>query len=240
MSKLSENERARIEKAFANKDWPEIASSNSWSIFKIMAEFVDGFDKLAKIGPCVSIFGSARTNPSHRHYQLAEQIAQLLSDAGWGIITGGGPGIMEAGNKGAKQGRSASVGLNINLPFETNNNPYQDDDKRLFFDYFFVRKMMFLKYSQGIVVMPGGFGTLDELFEALTLVQTDKRAKFPIILVDKTFWSPLLDWIQNTLIVEQEYVSQRDMLLFSVVDTADEAVNVLLDFYQTYQMKPNF
>ena len=168
MEKLNDQEKNRIAKAFANKEWPEIASSNSWSIFKIMAEFVEGFDKMAKIGPCVSIFGSARTKPDHPHFLLAENIAQLLSAAGWGIITGGGPGIMEAGNKGAKQGGSASVGLNINLPFETSNNPYQDDDKRLNFDYFFVRKMIFLKYSQGVIVMPGGFGTLDELFESLT------------------------------------------------------------------------
>ncbi len=240
MNKLNEQEKKRIEKAFANKDWPEIASSNSWSIFKIMAEFVEGFDKMAKIGPCVSVFGSARTEPNHPHYLLAENIAELLSAAGWGIITGGGPGIMEAGNKGAKQGGSASVGLNINLPFETSNNPFQDDDKRLNFDYFFVRKMIFLKYSQGVIVMPGGFGTLDELFEALTLVQTDKRAKFPIVLVDKKFWTPLLDWIKQTVIQEQSYVSPGDLDLFHVVDTANEAVDVILSFYENYSMKPNF
>ena len=164
----------------------------------------------------------------------------MLSAAGWGIITGGGPGIMEAGNKGAKQGGSASVGLNINLPFETSNNPYQDDDKRLNFDYFFVRKMIFLKYSQGVIVMPGGFGTLDELFESLTLVQTDKRAKFPIVLVDKAFWSPLLDWIKQTVISGQQYVSPEDLELFHLVDTANEAVDVILSFYENYSMKPNF
>jgi len=240
MEKLNENELKRIEKAFANKDWPSIASSNSWSIFKVMAEFVEGFDRLAEIGPCVSVFGSARTKPDHPHYLLAENISQLLSEAGWGIITGGGPGIMEAGNKGAKQGGSASVGLNINLPFETSNNPYQDDDKRLNFNYFFVRKMMFLKYSQGIIVMPGGFGTMDELFEALTLVQTDKRAKFPIVLVDSKFWGPLVSWIENTLITENKYVSAKDTKLFTIVDTAKEAVDVLLSFYEKYSMKPNF
>ncbi|MGC6413083.1 MAG: TIGR00730 family Rossman fold protein [Bacteroidia bacterium] len=240
MEKLNENELKRIEKAFANKDWPSIASSNSWGIFKIMAEFVDGFDRMAEIGPCVSVFGSARTKPNHPHYLLAENISRLLSEAGWGIITGGGPGIMEAGNKGAKQGGSASVGLNINLPFETSNNPYQDDDKRLNFNYFFVRKMMFLKYSQGIIVMPGGFGTMDELFEALTLVQTDKRAKFPIVLVDSKFWGPLVSWIENTLIAENEYVSEKDTNLFTIVDTAKEAVDVLLRFYEKYSMKPNF
>lgn len=240
MEKLNNQEKNRIAKAFANKEWPEIASSNSWSIFKIMAEFVEGFDKMAKIGPCVSIFGSARTKPDHPHYLLAENITQLLSAAGWGIITGGGLGIMEAGNKGAKQGGSASVGLNINLPFETSNNPYQDDDKRLNFDYFFVRKMIFLKYSQGVIVMPGGFGTLDELFESLTLVQTDKRAKFPIVLVDKAFWSPLLDWIKQTVISDQQYVSPEDLELFHLVDTANEAVDVILSFYENYSMKPNF
>ncbi len=240
MERLSDSEKKRIEKAFANKNWPEIASSNSWSIFKIMAEFVDGYEKLARIGPCVSVFGSARTQPDNPHYDLAVEISQKLSEAGWGIITGGGPGIMEAGNKGAKAGGSASVGLNINLPFETNNNIYQDDDKRLNFDYFFVRKMMFLKYSQGIIVMPGGFGTLDELFEALTLVQTDKRAKFPIVLVDRTFWGPLLQWIENTLIKDQAYVSAKDTQLFQVVDTAKEAVDVIFSFYEKNEMKPNF
>ncbi len=240
MDKLTENERKRIEKAFAKTEWPSIASTMSWGIFKIMAEFVEGYDKLARIGPCVSIFGSARTKPGHAHYELAQNTAKLLSQAGWGIITGGGPGIMEAANKGAKEGGSASVGLNINLPFEATNNPYQDNDKRLNFDYFFVRKLMFLKYSQGIIVMPGGLGTLDELFEALTLVQTDKRAKFPIVLVDSAFWNPLLEWIKQTLIAQEQYVSPEDLQLFTVVDNASEAVDVILSFYEKYSMKPNF
>jgi uncharacterized protein (TIGR00730 family) len=240
MDKLTENERKRIEKAFAKTEWPSIASTMSWGIFKIMAEFVEGYDKLARIGPCVSIFGSARTQPGHPHYELAQNTAKLLSQAGWGIITGGGPGIMEAANKGAREGGSASVGLNINLPFEATNNQYQDNDKRLNFDYFFVRKLMFLKYSQGIIVMPGGVGTLDELFEALTLVQTDKRAKFPIVLVDSSFWNPLLDWIKLTLIQQEQYVSPEDLELFTVVDNANEAVDVILSFYEKYSMKPNF
>lgn len=240
MDKLTENERNRIEKAFAKTEWPSIASTMSWGIFKIMAEFVEGYDKLARIGPCVSIFGSARTQPGHPHYELAQNTAKLLSQAGWGIITGGGPGIMEAANKGAREGGSASVGLNINLPFVATNNPYQDNDKRLNFDYFFVRKLMFLKYSQGIIVMPGGLGTLDELFEALTLVQTDKRAKFPIVLVDSSFWNPLLDWIKLTLIQQEQYVSPEDLELFTVVDNANEAVDVILSFYEKYSMKPNF
>lgn len=240
MDKLTENERNRIEKAFAKTEWPSIASTMSWGIFKIMAEFVEGYDKLARIGPCVSIFGSARTQLGHPHYELAQNTAKLLSQAGWGIITGGGPGIMEAANKGAREGGSASVGLNINLPFEATNNQYQDNDKRLNFDYFFVRKLMFLKYSQGIIVMPGGVGTLDELFEALTLVQTDKRAKFPIVLVDSSFWNPLLDWIKLTLIQQEQYVSPEDLELFTVVDNANEAVDVILSFYEKYSMKPNF
>jgi uncharacterized protein (TIGR00730 family) len=240
MDKLTENERKRIEKAFAKTEWPSIASTMSWGIFKIMAEFVEGYDKLARIGPCVSIFGSARTQPGHPHYELAQNTAKLLSQAGWGIITGGGPGIMEAANKGAREGGSASVGLNINLPFEATNNQYQDNDKRLNFDYFFVRKLMFLKYSQGIIVMPGGVGTLDELFEALTLVQTDKRAKFPIVLVDSSFWNPLLEWIKLTLIQQEQYVSPEDLELFTVVDNANEAVDVILSFYEKYSMKPNF
>lgn len=240
MTELTENEEKRIKKAFANKRWPEVASTMSWSIFKIMAEFVDGYQALARIGPCVSMFGSARTKPDHPHYLLAEEIAKKLSAAGLGIITGGGPGIMEAANKGAQEGNSSSVGLNINLPFEQMPNPYIDRDKTLYFDYFFVRKVMFMKYAQGFVVLPGGFGTMDELFEALTLIQTDKRAKFPIVLVDKQFWSPMMDWINKVLLEENKYISPEDLFLFKLVDTADEAVEEILDFYGKYSMKPNF
>lgn len=238
--KLTHKEEQRIKRAFVNKRWPEVASTMSWSIFKIMAEFVDGYQALARIGPCVSIFGSARTRPDHPHYKLAEEIASKLSTAGLGIITGGGPGIMEAANKGAVEGGGPSVGLNINLPFEQVPNPYQDRDKMLTFDYFFVRKVMFMKYAQGFVVLPGGFGTLDEMFEALTLVQTDKRAKFPIVLVDKQFWTPLLNWIEESLLKEHAYISPDDMFLFKLVDTADEAVQEILDFYGKYSMQPNF
>ncbi|MEY4002622.1 MAG: hypothetical protein RIT07_664 [Bacteroidota bacterium] len=241
MSKhLTPEQERRIKRAFSNKRWPEVASTMSWSIFKIMAEFVDGYQALARIGPCVSIFGSARTQKDHPHYKLAEEIAQKLSEAGLGIITGGGPGIMEAANKGAKAGGGPSVGLNINLPFEQDPNPYQDRDKELNFDYFFVRKVMFVKYAQGFVVLPGGFGTLDELFEALTLVQTDKRAQFPIVLVDKTFWAPMMDFIHNSLLKEYEYISPGDLGLFKLVDTSDEAVSEILDFYSKYSLKPNF
>jgi uncharacterized protein (TIGR00730 family) len=212
----------------------------SWSIFKVMAEFVDGYQSLARIGPCVSIFGSARTKPGHPHYILAEDIAFKLGKAGLGIITGGGPGIMEAANKGARESGSASVGLNINLPFEQEPNRFQHRAQMLHFDYFFVRKVMFMKYAQGFVVLPGGFGTLDELFEALTLVQTDKRAKFPIVLVDKKFWEPLMGWIHNSLLESEAYISEEDLNLFSLVDSADEAVDVILEFYTKYSMKPNF
>ncbi len=240
IKELTPEEEGRIKRAFANKEWPEIASTMSWSIFKIMAEFVDGYQNLARIGPCVSMFGSARTKPDNPHYKLAEEIAFKLGKAGLGIITGGGPGIMEAANKGAIDSGSPSVGLNINLPFEQTPNPYQHRDKTLLFDYFFVRKVMFMKYAQGFVVMPGGFGTLDEFFEGLTLVQTDKRAKFPIVLVDRKFWEPLMGWIRNSLLEQEGYISEEDLHLFKLVDTADEAVTVILEFYEKFTMKPNF
>ncbi len=239
-NKLTPQDERRIKKAFVNKRWPEVASTMSWSIFKIMAEFVDGYQSLARIGPCVSIFGSARTKPDHPHYEVARNIAFQLSQAGLGIITGGGPGIMEAANKGAKEAGGKSVGLNINLPFEQTPNPYQDRDKTLMFDYFFVRKVMFMKYAQGFVVLPGGFGTLDEFFEALTLVQTDKKAKFPIVLVDKAFWEPLMQWIHKVLLEEHEYISPEDLFLFRLVDTPEEAVEVVLDFYSKFTLQPNF
>lgn len=239
-NKLTPQDERRIKKAFVNKRWPEVASTMSWSIFKIMAEFVDGYQSLARIGPCVSIFGSARTKPDHPHYEVARNIAFQLSQAGLGIITGGGPGIMEAANKGAKEAGGKSVGLNINLPFEQTPNPYQDRDKTMMFDYFFVRKVMFMKYAQGFVVLPGGFGTLDEFFEALTLVQTDKKAKFPIVLVDKAFWEPLMQWIHKVLLEEHEYISPEDLFLFRLVDTPEEAVEVVLDFYSKFTLQPNF
>lgn len=239
-NKLTPQDERRIKKAFVNKRWPEVASTMSWSIFKIMAEFVDGYQSLARIGPCVSIFGSARTKPEHPHYEVARKIAYSLSQAGLGIITGGGPGIMEAANKGAKEAGGKSVGLNINLPFEQTPNPYQDRDKTLMFDYFFVRKVMFMKYAQGFVVLPGGFGTLDEFFEALTLVQTDKKAKFPIVLVDRAFWEPLMAWINKVLLEEHGYISPEDLFLFQLVDTPEEAVEVVLDFYSKYTLQPNF
>ncbi len=238
MSSLSDEEK--IKKAFANKQWPEIQSSNSWLVFKIMGEFVEGFDRMAQIGPCVSIFGSARTKPEHPAYIMATEIAAKLSKAGYGVITGGGPGIMEAANKGAKEAKGKSVGLNIKLPFEQHANVYIDFDKLLDFDYFFVRKVMFMKFAQGFIVMPGGLGTLDELFEALTLAQTNKLAKFPIVLVGSYFWNGLIDWVKKAMLENDKYISAEDTNLFKIVDTADEAVAVIIDFYAKYTISPNF
>ena len=221
------------------KNWNEIKTNDSWSVFKIMGEFVDGYEKMSKIGPCVSIFGSARTDSTDDFYNLTTEIAKDIVKLGFGVITGGGPGVMEAANKGAKLALGSSVGLNIKLPFEQHDNPWIDKDKNLEFDYFFVRKVMFVKYSQGFIVMPGGFGTLDELFEAITLIQTKKIGRFPIVLVGSSFWSGLLDWIKNTLL-EQGNISEKDLKLFRIVDTADEAIEHLNKFYNKYSLKPNF
>ncbi|MDP3312282.1 TIGR00730 family Rossman fold protein [Lutibacter sp.] len=233
------NEDKQIREKFQQKTWNEIKTNDSWAIFKIMSEFVDGFERLSKIGPCVSIFGSARTKEDHPHYILAESIAYKLTQHGYGVVTGGGPGIMEAGNRGAKRGKGTSVGLNIELPFEQNDNPYIDSDKSLDFHYFFVRKVMFVKYSQGFVVMPGGFGTMDELFEAMTLIQTKKIGKFPIILVGTKYWSGLMDWIKNVLVNEGN-ISPEDLKLISIVDTEDEVLEVIDTFYKKYSLSPNF
>jgi uncharacterized protein (TIGR00730 family) len=239
ITKHTPEEEERIRKAFKDKDWAEIKSSDSWVIFKVMSEFVEGFEKLAKIGPCVTIFGSARTTPEHPYYVTAEEIAYQLVLHGYGVITGGGPGIMEAGNKGANRAKGKSVGLNIFLPYEQKGNIYIDPDKLISFDYFFVRKVMFVKYSQGFIVMPGGFGTMDELMEALTLIQTKKIGRFPIVMVGRKFWSGLVDWIKNDL-VREEMISPEDLKLFNVVDTPEEAVKVIDDFYSKYLLAPNF
>jgi hypothetical protein len=204
-----------------------------------MSEFVEGFEKMSKIGPCVSVFGSARTEPGTPYYLLAEEIGFKLTTEGYGVITGGGPGIMEAANKGAQKAGGKSVGLNIKLPFEQMPNQYIDFDKNITFDYFFVRKLMFIKYAQGFVVLPGGFGTMDELFESLTLIQTKKIGRFPIILVGKSYWSGLMEWIKTTLVTEK-YINPDDLKLFTVVDTADEAVTFIDAFYTKYLLKPNF
>ncbi|WP_348797269.1 TIGR00730 family Rossman fold protein [Flavobacterium adhaerens] len=229
-----------IHESFKQKTWTEIRTHDSWGIFKIMSEFVNGYENMGRIGPCVTIFGSARIKPEDHYYQLAEKIAYKISKAGYGVITGGGPGIMEAGNKGAHFGGGTSVGLNIELPFEQHFNPYIDRDKNLNFDYFFVRKVMFVRYSQGFVVMPGGFGTLDELFEAITLIQTKKIGKFPIILVGSSFWAGLIDWIKTVLLEKEHTINPEDLNLFKIVDTEDEVVEVIEKFYKKYDLSPNF
>ena len=222
-----------------HKGWNEIKTNDSWAIFKIMGEFVNGFEKMSEIGPCVTIFGSARTVENDKYYQLTVDIAKRISEAGYGIITGGGPGIMEAGNRGAHLAGGTSVGLNIELPFEQHDNPYIDEDKSLDFDYFFVRKVMFVKYSQGFVVLPGGFGTLDELFEAITLIQTNKIGKFPIILVGTSFWEGLIDWVKGTML-EAGNISPADLDLIKIVDNEDEVVKIIDAFYKGHTLSPNF
>lgn len=237
---MTNHDEDKIRKAFANKDWNDIKATDSWQIFKIMSEFVEGFEKMSRIGPCVSIFGSARTKPENPYYKLAEEIAFKLTKEGYGVISGGGPGIMEAANKGAKEGGGKSVGLNIVLPFEQSSNPFIDNDKNINFDYFFVRKTIFLKYSQGFIAMPGGFGTLDELFEAITLIQTNKVAHFPIVLIGKKYWDGLLTWVKETMLLQEHNISEKDLELFHIVDTSDEAVAIITEFYSKYLLKPNF
>jgi len=224
---------------YKNRTWAEIQAKSSWQIFRIMAEFVEGFEKLNEIGPCVSIFGSARTQEDNEYYKLTEEIASRLAKEGYGVISGGGPGIMEAANKGAQTEGGKSVGLNIDLPFEQEPNPYIDRDKSIDFRYFFVRKVMFLKYAQGFVVMPGGFGTLDELFEALTLIQTKKVNRFPIMLVGSDFWAGLIDWIKNTLLEKEKNISPEDLDLFKIVDTPDDIIKTVNDFYAKSGLTPN-
>jgi len=232
---MSSNEE-KIIRAFKKKDWNEIKTENSWNIFKIMSEFVEGYEALSRIGPCVSIFGSARTKPGSTYYEIAEEIASF----GYGVITGGGPGIMEAANKGAQRGNGRSVGLNIELPFEQNSNPYIDSDKLINFNHFFVRKVMFIRYAQGFIVLPGGFGTLDELFESVTLIQTGKIGKFPIILVGKDYWEGLLDWIKKEMMEDEKNISREEIGLITLVDTPDEAVDQINKFYSKYLLSPNF
>lgn len=230
----------KIRNAFQEKTWNEIKSEDSWRIFKIMAEFVEGYEKLSRIGPCVSIFGSARLTSDNEYYKLAEEVAFKLTQFGYGIITGGGPGIMEAANLGAKRGTGRSVGINIALPYEQNANLFVDHDKLITFDYFFVRKTMFMKYAQGFVVLPGGFGTFDELFEALTLIQTEKIGRFPIVLIGKDYWGGLIDWIKKVMLDKNQCIHADDMDLFHLVDDPDEAVEIINNFYSKYLLSPNF
>jgi uncharacterized protein (TIGR00730 family) len=236
---MATNGSRPIKTAFKHKSWNEVRTNDSWAIFKIMGEFVQGYERLSRIGPCVSIFGSARLPEDHAWYQTAQEIAEGLGAKGYGIISGGGPGIMEAANRGAKAVGAPSVGLNIELPHEQKPNDFIDLDKSVDFDYFFVRKVMFVKYSQGFVVMPGGFGTLDEVFEAITLIQTKKIGRFPVVLVGRDYWGGLVDWIETTL-KGNGLISPDDTKLFKLVDTAEEAILAIDDFYSRYILKPNF
>lgn len=222
------------------KDWNDIKINDSWAIFKIMSEFVEGYDRMSKIGPSISVFGSARTKDDNKYYQMGIEISERLAEAGYGVITGGGPGIMEAGNKGAQQGGGKSIGLNIDLPFEQNHNPYIDAEHNLEFDYFFVRKVIFVKYAQGFVILPGGFGTLDELFEALTLIQTKKINKRPVVLIGIDYWKGLVEWIKTSMLEAENNIAEKDLDLFKLVDTAEEAFQYIEDFYKTHELSPNF
>jgi uncharacterized protein (TIGR00730 family) len=211
-------------------------SKEAWRIFGIMSEFVSATDRLNRIHPAVSIFGSARTRPDQPYYKLAEEIARLLSDAGFAVISGGGPGIMEAANKGAYYGKSPSVGLNIQLPHEQHNNSYQNISQT--FQHFFARKVMFVKFASAYVVMPGGFGTLDELMEALTLVQTRKIRRMPVILVHSPYWSGLMDWFKAALL-EEEVISPDDMDLIQVIDDPEQVVGAIFKHYETRGFQPS-
>jgi len=229
----------KLKQSIQPKTWSETISYDTWEIFKVISEMVEGFEKLSRIGPCVSIFGSARTRDTHLYYKLTEEIAYLLTKAGFGIITGGGPGIMEAANKGAHFAGGKSVGLNINLPSEQSPNPFIDRNKLINFNFFYVRKTMFMRYSMGFIALPGGFGTLDELTEAITLIQTHKLVRFPIVLVGRDYWRGLIEWITTTVLTDKN-IAAEDLELFRLVDNAEEAVTCITDFYQTYALKPNF
>lgn len=233
-------EEEKVIKSIQEKTWTEIKSNDSWTIFKIMGEFVNGFEHFAELGPCVSIFGSARTSTDNKYYKMATETAYLLTQKGFGVMTGGGPGIMEAANKGASIGNGKSAGCNIKLEFEQHANRYIDEDKLVTFDYFFVRKLMFMKYSQGFIVFPGGFGTLDEMFEAVTLIQTKKAARFPIILLDKAYWEGLFQWVRERMMDVEKNIASHELELINIVDSPEEAVKIIDDYYHSYKLKPNF
>ena len=222
-----------------SENWIE-KSHDSWSVFKIMGELVEGYEKLSQLGPCVSIFGSARTKPDNKFYKETVEISESIVKLGLGVITGGGPGIMEAANKGAQKAGGVSVGLNIDLPHEQMPNPFIDSDKVIDFDYFFVRKVMFVRYAQAFVVMPGGFGTLDEFFEAITLIQTNKIERFPVILYGSEFWSGCIEWIKNVVCKKFNNVSEDEMFLFEIVDSKNEIIEILKKFYDKKKFAPNF
>jgi uncharacterized protein (TIGR00730 family) len=224
-----------------DKHWHELKAESSWRILKIMSEFVEGFETMNNIGPCVSIYGSARTKPDNPYYQMAIKVAELLATDGYGIITGGGPGIMEAGNKGAQNVNGKSVGLNIVLPFEQSHNPYIDSDKIINHRYFFVRKVMFVKYAQAFIFLPGGYGTLDELCECLTLVQTRKIDRVPMILMGKDFWAGFLDWLKTTVLGKEHNINPDDLNLLFITDDPEEVVAHIDDFYRNQgHLAPNF
>ena len=223
-----------------SRDWTETRAHSSWQIFKIMAEFVQGFESLAKIGPCISIFGSARTQPGHKYYELAVEIAKKLAESGFGIISGGGPGIMEAANKGASLGHGRSVGLNIALPFEQTSNPFIDRSLSINFDYFFVRKVLFTKYSQGFIMMPGGWGTMDEFFEVATLIQTRKFTQTPMVCVGSAYWNGLFSWMKEVMEEQESNISPGDLDMIKIFDSADEVVAYISEFYTHNKLQPNF
>jgi len=244
MEMESSKEEHRKKKAYKDRSWSQINASNSWAIFRIMSEFVEAYEKMNRIGPCISIFGSARTKPGNKYYKTTEKLAARLVEEGYGVITGGGPGIMEAGNKGAQKAKGKSVGLNIQLPFEQGANDYVDPDKLISFYYFFVRKVVFVKFAQGFVYLPGGFGTMDEMFEIMTLVQTRKIERIPIVLMGTNYWKGLLKWIQKTAIEKSKNISPEDLDLFLLTDDVEEAINYINSFYEDEQkghaLKPNF
>ncbi|MDB5282157.1 MAG: family Rossman fold protein [Bacteroidota bacterium] len=221
------------------KSWAELRAESSWRMFKIMSEFVDGFEKMEQFGPCISIFGSARTKPDNKYYKLAEVIAEKLAAEGYGTITGGGPGIMEAGNKGAKKGKGKSVGLHIELHHEQDWNAFIDADKLLIFKYFFARKVMFIRYAQAFVFMPGGFGTMDESFEVLTLIQTNKVDRVPVIFIGTDYWKGLMDWMKEVMLKKEGNISAKDMKLFHITDDPTKAVKIITDFYKKEVLRPN-
>ncbi len=237
---MSKSKKEGKKKSGTKKFTPIVKGENSWTMFKVLSEMVDGFETMNQIGPCVSIFGSARTKPEEKYYKKTVKLAKMLTKEGFGIITGGGPGIMEAGNKGAKKGGGASVGLNIEIPFEQHYNPWIDQDKNLMFRYFFIRKVMFVKYAQAFVVMPGGFGTMDELFEVLTLIQTHMVTKVPIVLVGTEFWGGLKKWIKKTMSKEFATISPKDLDLIPLTDDLDEVVKIINDFYSEEKADRDF
>lgn len=234
------NDMSELIKNLKSREWTETRAHSSWQIFKIMSELVEGFETLNKIGPCISIFGSARTRPGDLYYDLTTEVAKRLSEEGFGIITGGGPGAMEAANKGAQMAGGRSVGLNIDLPHEQHSNPYIDSDKSINFKYFFVRKLMFVKYAQGFVMMPGGFGTMDEFSEVVTLTQTKKMNETPLVLVGRKYWSGLLAWMKNVMCEEHHNIHPLDLELLQLFDTAEEVVGYFKDFYARNPLRPNF